>query len=153
MRLLGHRGRTEAEVRRRLAPRYEPQVIDQVIATLTEQGYLDDAAFAQQWRSNRERRRPRGKSLLRKELLAKGISAETASDALEDFDDLGNAYRAGEGLASRLAGEEFTKFRQRLWSHLQRRGFDGTVIRETIQTLWQDLANSLDSGEDSETDE
>ena len=65
LRLLGYRSRSEAEVRRRLTLRYELQVIDRVITVLTEQGYLDDTAFAQQWRSNRERKRPRGKNLLR----------------------------------------------------------------------------------------
>ncbi|MBQ12681.1 MAG: hypothetical protein CMJ45_14170 [Planctomyces sp.] len=153
LRLLGYRGRSEAEVRRRLAPRYSVQTIERVITSLTEQGYLDDAAFAAQWRSNRERRRPRGKSLLRQELLGKGIPEDTIREALEDFDGLGNAYRAGQSLALRLAGEEFSKFRQRLWSHLQRRGFDGSVIRETVQTLWQESADPLNSGVDTETDE
>ena len=153
LRLLGYRGRSEAEVRRRLSPRYDSQVIDRVIATLTQQGYLDDAAFARQWRSNRERRRPRGQKLLRQELLGKGVPEDTIREALEDFDGPGNAYRAGESLASRLAGEDFNKFRQRLWSHLQRRGFEGAVIRETVQTLWQELANPLNSGVDAETDE
>ena len=73
MRLLGYRGRSEAEVRRRLSPRYDSQVIDRVIAALTQQGYLDDATFARQWRSSRERRRPRGQRLLRQELLGKGV--------------------------------------------------------------------------------
>ena len=153
LRLLGYRGRSEAEVRRRLAPRYSVQTIERVITSLTEQGYLGDAAFAAQWRSNRERRRPRGKSLLRQELLGKGIPEDTIREALEDFDGLGNAYRAGQSLALRLAGEEFSKFRQRLWSHLQRRGFDGSVIRETVQTLWQESADPLNSGVDTETDE
>ena len=153
LRLLGYRGRSEAEVRRRLAPRYSVQTIERVITSLTEQGYLGDAAFAAQWRSNRERRRPRGKSLLRQELLGKGIPEDTITEALEDFDGLGNAYRAGQSLALRLAGEEFSKFRQRLWSHLQRRGFDGSVIRETVQTLWQESADPLNSGVDAETDE
>ena len=153
LRLLGYRGRSEAEVRRRLAPRYSVQTIERVITSLTEQGYLDDAAFAAQWRSNRERRRPRGKSLLRLELRGKGIPEETIREALEDFEGLGNAYRAGQSLASRLAGEEFTKFRQRLWSFLQRRGFEGSVIRETVQTLWQESSDPLNSGVDTETDE
>jgi len=153
LRLLGYRGRSEAEVRRRLSPRYNVQTIERVITSLTEQGYLDDAAFAAQWRSSRERRRPRGKSLLRQELLGKGIPEETIKEALEDFDGLGNAYRAGQSLALRLAGEDFTKFRQRLWSLLQRRGFEGSVIRETVRTLWQELANPLNGGVDTETDE
>ena len=153
LRLLGYRGRSEAEVRRRLAPRYSIQTIARVITSLTKQGYLDDAAFAAQWRSSRERRRPRGKSLLREELLGKGIPEDTIREALEDFDGLGNAYRAGQNLALRLAGEEFSKFRQRLWSFLQRRGFEGSVIRETVQTLWQESSDPLNSGVDTETDE
>lgn len=153
LRLLGYRGRSEGEVRRRLSPRYGSQVVDRVITALTQQGYLDDAAFARQWRSNRERRRPRGQRLLRQELLGKGVPEDTISEALEDFDGPGNAYRAGQSLAIRLAGEDFTKFRQRLWSHLQRRGFEGAVIRETVQTLWQELADPLNGGVDTPTDE
>ena len=153
LRLLGYRGRSEAEVRRRLAPRYSVQIIERVITSLTEQGYLGDAAFAAQWRSNRERRRPRGKSLLRQELLGKGVPEEIIREALEDFDGLRNAYRAGQSLALRLAGEDFTRFRQRLWSLLQRRGFEGSVIRETIQTLWRESADLLNSGVDTECDE
>ena len=153
MRLLGYRGRSEAEVRRRLSPRYDSQVVDRVITSLTQQGYLDDAAFARQWRSNRERRRPRGQRLLRQELLGKGVPEDTIREALEDFDGPGNAYRAGHSLASRLAGSGFVQFRQRLWSHLQRRGFDGSVIGEAVQTLWQELADPLNGGVDPEADE
>ena len=153
MRLLGYRGRSEAEVRRRLSPRYDSQVVDRVITSLTQQGYLDDAAFARQWRSNRERRRPRGQRLLRQELLGKGVPEDTIREALEDFDGPGNANRAGQSLAIRLAEGDFTQFRQRLWSLLQRRGFDGAVIRETVQTLWQELADPLNGGVDSEADE
>ena len=152
-RLLGYRGRSEAEVRRRLSPRYDSQVIDHVITALTEQGYLDDAAFARQWRSSRERRRPRGQSLLRQELLGKGVPEETIKEALENFDGPGNAYRAGHSLAMRLARGEFSQFRKRLWSLLQRRGFDGGVITETVRTLWQELADPLNGSVDAETDE
>ena len=152
-RLLGYRGRSDAEVRRHLSPRYDSQVIDRVITALTQQGYLDDAAFARQWRSSRERRRPRGQRLLRQELLGKGVPEETIKEALEDFDGPGNAYRAGHSLAMRLADEEFTQFRKRLWSLLQRRGFDGGIITETIRTLWQELADPLNGGVDPEADE
>ena len=152
-RLLGYRGRSEAEVRRRLTPRYHSQVIDRVITALTEQGYLDDAAFARQWRSSRERRRPRGQRLLRQELLGKGVPEETIREALENFDGPGNAYRAGLSLAMRLARGEFSQFRRRLWSLLQRRGFDGGVITETVRTLWQELSDPLNGSVDAETDE
>ena len=153
LRFLAIRARSEAEVRRRLERRYSAQAIDRVVATLTQQGYLDDAAFAQQWRTQRERLRPRGKGLLRQELLRLGVAAETIREALEDFDATGNAYQAGRTLAVRLSSTGYANFRQRLWSHLQRRGFEAAAIEETVQTLWRELADPLHRDEDAHGDE
>ena len=152
LRFLAHRARSESEVRQRLSRRHGSQVIDQVITTLRQQGYLDDASFARQWRDQREKRRPRGQRALRQELLRLGVSTEVVKEALEDFDDADNAYRAGQTLASRLTESDYTQFRQRLWSHLQRRGFDSAVIGDTVRRLWRELADplnrSIDGGQD-----
>jgi len=152
LRFLAYRARSESEVRRRLSRRHGSQVIDQVITTLKQQGYLDDASFARQWRDQRERLRPRGQRALRQELLRLGVSAEAVKEALEDFDDGDNAYRAGQTLASRLTESGYTKFRQRLWSHLQRRGFESAVIGDTVRRLWRELADPAHCDEDAETD-
>jgi regulatory protein len=153
LRFLATRARSEAEVRRRLERRYAALVIDRVVATLNQQGYLNDAAFAQQWRAHRERLRPRGKGLLRQELLRLGVSAETINEALQDFDAVSNAYQAGRNLAVRLSRTGYANFRQRLWSHLQRRGFESIAIEETVQTLWRELADPFDGDEDAHGDE
>ena len=153
LRFLAIRARSEAEIRRRLERRYSSKVIDQVVSTLIQQGYIDDAAFAQQWRTHRERLRPRGKGLLRQELLRFGVSAETIRETLEDFDAAGNAKRAARSLAMRLSGSGYANFRQRLWSHLQRRGFESAAIEETVQTLWRELADPLHSNKDADGDE
>ena len=152
-RLLRYRARSEAEVRNRLGRRYGPEVIDQVITSLHDQGFLDDAAFASQWRDHRERRSPRGRGLLRQELLRLGVSPEVVREALADFDAEDNAYRAGRGLAVRLADGEKSQFRQRLWAHLQRRGFDSGVIGEAVQRLWEELADPLDGHVDADANE
>ncbi|MCI0792210.1 MAG: RecX family transcriptional regulator [Chloroflexi bacterium] len=155
--LLSYRARSEAEIRRRLSRRHHAHTIESVIETLKAQGYLDDAAFARQWRSQRERRRPRGQALLRQELTRLGVSAEVVREALEDFNAGDNAYRAAQGLATRLAGKDHPEFRRRLWAHLQRRGFEHAVIGETVQALWQELreslADSLHGDEDSSDDQ
>ena len=151
-RLLRYRARSEAEIRKRLGRRFDSEVIDRLITSLKDQGFLDDAAFASQWRDHRERRSPRGQGLLRQELLRLGVSQEVVREALADFDAEDNAYRAGRGLAVRLAGSEYAQFRQRLWAHLQRRGFDSGVIGEAVQRLWQELADPLDGEVDSDGD-
>ena len=153
LRFLSFRPRSEAEVRRRLLHRYPPQTIDRVIVALREQRYLDDAAFARQWRLNRERHRPRSRGILRQELVRLGVPEEIANEALEGFDAEDNAYRAGRKLALRLAGSDYPRFRQRLWDYLRRRGFGGALVGETVERLWRELADSLHRGVDAEADE
>ena len=149
LRFLAVRPRSIEEVRRRLQRRHTYEVIDKVISALATHGLLDDAAYARQWREYRERSRPRGKALLRHELLRRGISSDTAATALDGFDAAGNAYRAGRSLAFRLQGSDYPKFRQRIWSHLQRRGFESCIIAETVTRLWQELADPLNSDENA----
>lgn len=150
LRFLTARPRSTEEVRRRLQRHHTTDVVDKVISALTNQGFLDDAAYARQWREYRERSRPRGQSLLRNELLSRGISRDIAAEALDDFDAAANAYRAGRKIAFRLQGSDYPKFRRRLWSHLQRRGFESDVITEAITTLWRELADSLHCDEDAD---
>ena len=147
---LSYRARSQVEVRRRLQKRFPSQVTDQVIARLAQRGYLDDAAFAREWRRHREQRSPRGQEFIRRELRAFGIDADTTQDALEGFDPETTAYRAAQSLARRLRETEYPRFRQRIWSYLQRRGFDHPVIGNAVQQLWRDLADPLDSGVDAD---
>lgn len=150
---ISHRARSQAEVRRRLQKRFPAQVTEQVVARLVQQGYLDDAAFAREWRRHREQRSPRGQGIIRRELLAFGVDAEAARDALEGFDPESNAFRAAQNLARRVHGTDYPRFRQRVWGYLQRRGFDHQVIGTVVQQLWRDLSDLLDSGVDAHKQE
>ena len=149
LRLITTRARSVAEVRRRLALRYAPEVVQGAIADLLEHGYLNDFAFAEEWRNWRERSSPRGERQLRQELLRLGVDEEAVQQALAEFDAWDNAYRAGFSLAQRLADSDYTQFRRRLWGHLYRRGFDSTVTGDTVRRLWRELTDSLDSGVDA----
>ena len=153
LRFLAHRMRSNAEVRRRLERSYSSDIVEQVLEELQAQRYLDDDAFAQAWREHRERRRPRGQMVIRRELLRLGVEPEVIQGALEGFDANDNAYRAGLTLARRLAGSDYTRFRQRLWPFLQRRGFDHSVIQDVVRQLWQDLADPLHGGVDTDAEE
>ncbi len=105
---------------------------------LEERGYLDDAAFAQEWRRSREARRPRGASLVRRELVQRGVSHEAAEDAVAGMDDAGNAYRAAQHHLKALANLDRTAFYRRLSAYLRRRGFPGDVVRHTVQRVWEE---------------
>ena len=142
LRFLSYRPRSEAEVRRRLSRRYFPPIIDRVILFLQQNRYLDDAAFAQLWRRGREQRRPRGRRALQQELRQLGVEREVIEEALEGFDAPANAYKAGQKLAARLVDKDaaLDLFRHKVGAHLQRRGFEYSVVTETVNRLWQELA-------------
>jgi len=150
LRLLAYRSRSQTEVRRRLEHRYSSDVVDQVIGQLLEQRYLDDAAFAREWRQRREQNRPRSQTAIARELLQLGVDPEMIREALDGFDAEGNAYRAARPLARRLAGGDYSNFRRRVSSHLQRRGFSYEVIGDAAGRLWRELSDPLDSSVDPE---
>ncbi len=152
LRFMTTRARSVAEVRRRLALRYAPEVVEEVIADLRERRYLNDFAFAEEWRQQRERSSPRGERQVRRELLRLGVEDEVIKEALAGFDAWENAYRAGHSLAQRLKISDYLQFRRRLWGYLYRRGFDSTVIGDTVRRLWRELTDSLDRGVDPKAD-
>ena len=147
MRLLASRRRSEAELNQRLQRRYAAEAVRQVVAELRVKGLLNDLDFAQEWRKQRERRRPRGRGLIAQELFRLGVDKEVVSQALEGFDAGENAYHAGRTYARRLEGRGYIEFRKRLWGHLVRKGFQPSVIRDTVGRLWRELADSLDGDE------
>ena len=153
MRFMTTRARSVAEVRRRLAPRYAPEVVEAVIADLQERRYLNDFAFAEEWRQQRERSSPRGERQVRQELLRLGVEEEVVKEALAGFDAGGNAYRAAQSFAQKLKTSDYPQFRRRLWGYLYRREFDSTVTGDTIRRLWRELTDALDRGVDSQSDQ
>ena len=65
LRLLSYRSRSEKEVQRRLEGRFTKEAVERTLSDLRRQGLLDDAAFAKEWREQRERFRPRGPAVIR----------------------------------------------------------------------------------------
>jgi len=137
---LGYRPRSQAEVRQRLLKRrFASADVEKVLARLTEQGLLDDLAFARFWRDSRSQLSPRSRYLTGLELKQKGVAAETVEEVVATIDDAGSAYEAARGRAARLPKEDYQLFRRRLVDYLRRRGFGYGVIAPTVARLWQEL--------------
>ena len=137
-RLLSYRARSKAEVRVRLRQRFPSQIVEQVIDDFVEKQLLDDSSFADLWTNSRESFRPRSASIIKRELLSKGVDRDIAEAAVQDVDDDDSAYRAGAKIARRLDTLDFDSFRHKLWGHLQRRGFSGSVTRRAVERLWSE---------------
>lgn len=143
LRFVSFKPRTVAEVRRRVGREFEQPVVEQVLTSLKRYGYLDDVEYASQWRKSRDRRKPRGSSLIRRELRAKGIAEPIIEDALVGLDEADAAYRAAERRAQRLLAQgamPYADFHRKMWDYLQRRGFRSGVTRDTVRRLWAEHA-------------
>ena len=85
-RYLSYRPRSEAEMKERLHRRgFEDSQIEIVINKLKEQNLLDDTAFAQFWKENREMFRPRSQRLTRLELRKKGVADAIINEVTDRF--------------------------------------------------------------------
>ncbi|MBI4181204.1 MAG: RecX family transcriptional regulator [Chloroflexi bacterium] len=141
---LSYRPRSESELRERLQRRGVNGALQEAIITkLKEQRLVDDIAFAQFWKDNRESFSPRSRWLTKLELRRKGVADDTIDQVVKAIDDDESAYRAAQNKAPSLAKSDYQGFRRRLGEYLKRRGFSYEVINHTIEQLWQEQKDSL----------
>ncbi len=137
---LSYRPRSEFELRERLHQRgFDDDSVEAVLAKLKEQGLVDDMAFAQFWKDNRESFSPRSQWLTKLELRQKGVASDIIDQIADTIDDEDSAYRAALSKARSLPLADYQSFRRRLGDYLKRRGFSYEVINHTIERLWPEL--------------
>lgn len=140
LRLLSHRARSEKEMRTRLAMRgIATAVIDEEIERLQRAGLLNDEEFARAWVEDRKRLAPRGRRMLRYELLGRGIPPESVDMATRDVDDLGTALELARSRARGSALESYDTFLNKVGGFLRRRGFDYGVISQALRIAWAEV--------------
>jgi len=139
IRYLGYRPRSEAEIRQRLQKHgFDSASTDKALNRLKEQGLVDDTAFAQFWKDNRESFSPRSRRLTKLELQRKGLDIAIIEQVISDVDDSDSAYRAALNKARRLSPSDYQVFRRRLGEHLGRRGFGYDVVKNTVEKVWKE---------------
>ena len=142
-RYLSYRPRSESEIRERLQRRgFDGDSIEAALAKLKEQGLVDDVAFAQFWKDNRESFSPRSQWLTKLELRRKGVASNIIDRVVDGIDDSDSAYRVALSKTRRLPLSDYHGFRRRLGEYLRRRGFDYEVINHTVERVWQEYGSS-----------
>ena len=137
---LSYRPRSEFELRERLHQRgFDGDSVEAVLAKLKEQGLVDDMAFAQFWKDNRESFSPRSQWLTKLELRRQGVANNIIDQVVDTVDEEDSAYRAALSKAHSLPLSDYQSFRRRLGGYLNRRGFAYEVINHTIERLWPEL--------------
>ncbi len=134
-RLINHRDRSEAELRRRLTGALgegdDPRLVDRVIERCLDNGMLDDERFAREWVRQRQHNQKKSVSVLRRELRDKGVASAVIEDALSQVteQDQEDILR---GLVTRKAGTvkiipadraEYDRALRRIVGVAARRGF------------------------------
>jgi regulatory protein len=132
---LGQREHSTAELRRRLQrARLPAEAVEQALATVTEQGYLDDARYTRLLVEDRRRIDGWGSERIRARLEAAGVARELIEAALADTDGSGELVAATALLERRCPGPYGDdRERQRAFGILVRMGYDSDVAYDAIR--------------------
>jgi regulatory protein len=162
---LGSRMRSEADLRRLMHARVEPDEtgsakITAVIARLKEYGYLDDTAFAENYTQLRQQNEKLGQRRVRQDLGRKGISQEIIGEVVDArYADLSEEALARQHLErKRIRKPEDKKETARVMRRLVTAGFSVGVIYKILRQ-WdvpdEDLAvlDNLDTNEAAKGEE
>jgi regulatory protein len=139
-RLLGHRARSREELRRRLlAKEHDDAAVLDALERLAADGFLDDAAFARSFVSDKRRLGGWGEERIRRGLQELGVAATAIDEVLgaqggED-DELDRALAL---LRRRGAAQPpLDAARRRAFQALQRRGFSTGTAYAAVR-IWVD---------------
>jgi regulatory protein len=136
------RARTRQELDQALRAKSVPQgVIDALLDRFQEAGLVDDASFAENWVSSRQRRRHFSRRLLRRELEAKGVEQSHIDNALDRVDrdaELTSARDLAERKHAAMNGLSREVQYRRLAGMLSRRGFDTAITTQVLADVLGD---------------
>lgn len=122
---------------------------EEAVKRLEEQGYADDAQFAQQWAEHRMIEQRKGRRWVQQELQHKGVKRELIQEALAQVDpqeELAAARHLAQKRWSSMQGAPADK-RRKLMAFLLRRGYSGSLVSGIIRDLL--AAEDADGMEDN----
>lgn len=113
----------------------EEDYSEKVLARLQELGYINDHKFAEDYLSDRSRFRPRGKILLRRELIKKGVAMDIIEKALDNlkFDEYQAALDSLLKKVPRWEKKSLIQQKAKAHQFLYSRGFTGDNIYKAIE--------------------
>lgn len=118
-------------------------IIARTIDELKDVRMLDDKVFARLWIGDRISLKPAGRSLIVRELKAKGLDDKSIESAFEEYKGSFDEYEIAAPLArrkaERLKGLGAEKSKKKLFDFLNRRGF-------SYNTIWKVIKDNYDYG-------
>jgi len=141
LKLLNVRDRSEKEIISSLTEnKFSEHDIIEVVLSLKEKGLINDLRFAKEWVDYVLRTSPRSQSLIRQDLVQKGIPENTIEEALSSV-VLSEKEVLKNIAAKRLKGLDNlpkTKAKGKLFRYLVSKGFDIEMVDEVIAKVIDD---------------
>jgi len=134
-RYLGHRDRSVAETRKHLLLKeVDGDVVDAVIEALAEQGYLDDARFAERFADDKRRLEGWGPDRIARKLSELGVAREHVETVLSER-DAEDELQAAVALLERKLREppQDQRAKERALGFLVRKGYDLDLAHDAIR--------------------
>ena len=146
-RYLARRDRTVAEVRRHLETKgVEPAAIDAAVAELSDQGYLDDARYAQRFTEDRRTLDSWGAERITRKLQQVGVAGELIDAALADQAPEGELDAALEVLRRRFpAGLPDDRSREKALAQLVRKGYGLDLAYDVVRRHAHEAGTQADA--------
>ena len=140
LRYISRRMRFESEVRSHLRGKgIHGEELERTMVRLEELQVLSDFETCRAWIRDRIRFSPRARRALRVELMRKGVSEDTITDALDEIcppdGQVELAVAALKSPAAALKSHPEAVVSRRMWADLGRKGFDRETTREAIDRV------------------
>ncbi len=118
---------------------FTDETVETIVTELIQAGHIRDRQFAEKWIQRRIKSNPRGRKLLKQELIEKGVDRKTAEQVINEV----NAEVEAK-LALQIAEKQAKKYKhltnqaaqRRLYGYLARRGYDSDLILKIIQQVF-----------------
>jgi regulatory protein len=150
LRYLSYRQRTKQEIISYLQKKgYQCKDVLDIVSWLEQSGFLNDQVYAQQWIEQRVRSKPRGRYMLKQELLARGVEEQLIEEAAEEIlsppvERKMMLVLLNKKIGSRKFASEL-EMKKKILPFLQRKGFTLELICEMLPEFRQrfiDLGHS-----------
>ncbi|HJV45378.1 MAG TPA: RecX family transcriptional regulator [Bacillota bacterium] len=137
---LSHSPRTAKELLNYLVNKgfTEKDCLD-IVGDCKKEGYINDESYSEQWIESRKRSRPRGKNLIKMELMNKGIEESIVEQQIkkavsgEDEEEMIHSLIEKKLKCAKF--ENSYELKKKLIPYLQRKGFSFEQILRVINTI------------------
>ena len=118
---------------------FSEEAVETAVEELIDSGHIRDRKYAENWVVRRQKSNPRGKTLLKHELLDRGVDRETVEQVVAKVETEDEAV-----LALQIAQKRVKQYRQlpvhvakrRLHGFLARRGFGSDIVRRVLEQIF-----------------